>query len=246
MRIQKEREDALLKITGRLKDKEDDEGRTEAICAEVTQELINIFEKLDLTTISSIYIDAFVIILIQYPLDLLNTIYQKNQSYLGLFRLLNHKSNEVVHLAFISIGSLFLCGLLGIKNTEPNFYFEIIESFSEDKQLFTLFKKAKDKQIKDDSSICIGILYNTKEIPEKHTRQAVIIHFISIFKDPDKWVKESSIDAISYLALSQENFKEIMNGIDIKAITKDLMTEYNGSEKQNKQLQHRQEKEAIS
>ncbi|KAA6395758.1 MAG: hypothetical protein EZS28_008713 [Streblomastix strix] len=28
-----------------------------------------------------------------------------------------------------------------------------------------------------------------------------------------------------------------MNGIDIKAITKDLMTEYNGSEMQNQQLQ---------
>ncbi|KAA6400352.1 MAG: hypothetical protein EZS28_004121 [Streblomastix strix] len=142
MRILKEQKDVLLKITGRLKDKEDDEGKTEAIGAGITKELINIFEKRNLITISSIYVDAFLIILIPYPQDLINTIYQKNQLYLGLFRLPNHKSNEVVHLAFRSIGSLFLCGLLGIKNTEPNLHFEIIESFSGDKKLFTLFKNA--------------------------------------------------------------------------------------------------------
>ncbi|KAA6361488.1 MAG: hypothetical protein EZS28_042985 [Streblomastix strix] len=237
MGIQKEQEDAFLKISGRLKDKEDDEGRTEAIGAGVTQELINIFEKRDLTTISSIYVEAFLNFLIPYHEDLRNTIYLENQSYLGLFRLLNHKIIEVVRLAIRSIGSLFLCGLLGIKNTEPNLHFEIIESFSGDKKLFTPFKKAKDKQTKDDSSICIGILFHAKEIPEKNTRLAIIIHLISIVNDPNKWVKESSIEAISYLALNQKNFKQIMNDIDIKAITKDLMTECNGSEKQNKQLQ---------
>ncbi|KAA6400353.1 MAG: hypothetical protein EZS28_004122 [Streblomastix strix] len=80
-----------------------------------------------------------------------------------------------------------------------------------------------------------------KKYQKKNTRQAVIIHLISNDNDPDKWVKESSIEAISYLALNQENFKEIMNDIDIKAITKDLMTKYNGSDKQNHQLQYRQE-----
>ncbi|KAA6363671.1 MAG: hypothetical protein EZS28_040802, partial [Streblomastix strix] len=141
IQIQKQQEDALLKINDKFKDKEDDEGRNDAISAGVTQELVNIFEKRDLTTISPIYVDAFLNILIPFSLGNRNQVYIKKSPYPGLFRILEHNDIEVVRLSIRSIGSMLICGLIGVQGAEPNLHYESIDSFNGIKKLFSLFKK---------------------------------------------------------------------------------------------------------
>ncbi|KAA6357999.1 MAG: hypothetical protein EZS28_046474 [Streblomastix strix] len=205
----KQQEIELLKIISKFKDKEDDEGRTNAINSGVTEELSNIFETRDLPSITHPYIYSFFCITFSYPWELRNQIYIKKNPYPGLFRLFDHQENEVVRLAIRSIASILLCGLLDIIDSEPNLHFESIESFNGINKLFSLFKKTKDKQTKDVSSICIGRLFHAKQIPDKNITQEVITHLKSIISDTDDWTKISSIKAIQYLARNEVNKIEI-------------------------------------
>ncbi|KAA6401905.1 MAG: hypothetical protein EZS28_002572, partial [Streblomastix strix] len=244
--FQKQQESECVKITNRLKDKDDDEGRNDAITAGVTEELSNIFGIHELSTITQPFVEAFLSVTFPFSWEKRNQIYIKKSPYPGLFRILEHKDIEVVRLAIRSIGSMLICGLIGVQGAEPNLHYESIDSFNGIKKLFSLFKKTKDKQTKDVSSICIGILFHAKEILDKNIRQEVISHLKSIVNDPDKWTKESSIGAISYLALNQENYNEIMKGLNFKAISSLIGKHYvSSAEQRQKILQQQYEKSNL-
>ncbi|KAA6378574.1 MAG: hypothetical protein EZS28_025900, partial [Streblomastix strix] len=239
--IQKQQENELLKIICKFKNKEDNEGRTDVINSGLTEELSDIFESRDLSIITPPYIEAFLCVSFPYPWELRNQIYIKKNPYPGLFRLFDHQENEVVLLAIRSFGSILLCGLLNIQDSEPNIHFESIELLNRINKLFSLFKETKDKQTKDASSICIGRLFHAKEISDINIQKEVITHLKSIISDTDKCVKVSSIDAISYLALNQENYIEIMKGIDLKSIAEELRNPFRDSLEQKKEIQSKQE-----
>ncbi|KAA6392398.1 MAG: putative CAMK family protein kinase [Streblomastix strix] len=93
-----------LNIMNRLKDKEDDEQRTEIINVGVTQQLQTIFETRGLLTITPPFIEAFLCITFPYSWEMRNQIYKKKNPYPGLFRLLDHDDIEVVRLVIRSIG----------------------------------------------------------------------------------------------------------------------------------------------
>ncbi|KAA6378573.1 MAG: hypothetical protein EZS28_025899 [Streblomastix strix] len=200
--IQKQQENELLKIVSKFKDNEIDEQRMPAIEAGVTEELSKIFENRDLSTITPPFVESFQWIVYVLP-EIKILIYSRKNPYPGLFRLLEHKDNEVVYHSLHSIASMLYLGTDEIKDSEQNLHFESIESFNGINKLFSLFKKTKDKQTKDASSICIGRLFHAQEIPDINMKQEVISHLKSIINDADKWVRESSIDAIVYLGRNQ-------------------------------------------
>ncbi|KAA6355404.1 MAG: hypothetical protein EZS28_049069, partial [Streblomastix strix] len=205
------------------------------------QVLSNIFETRDLSTITPPFIEAFQCVTSQCSLELINLIYIKKNPYPGLFRLLEHIQFEIVLLAIRSIGSMLLCGLNGFKDSEPNLHFESIESINGIKKFFSLFKKTKDKQLKDKLSICIGILFHAKEISDINIQKEVISHLKSIIDDSDELTRDSSILAIACLARNQENRAEIMKGINMKSIVEKLRKPYEGTLEQKKEIQNKQE-----
>ncbi|KAA6367121.1 MAG: hypothetical protein EZS28_037352 [Streblomastix strix] len=106
---------------------------------------------------------------------------------------------------------------------------------------YIMSKIKKLKQTKDVSSICIGRLYHAKEIPDKNIKQEVISHLTSIIFHIDAWTRDAAKDALSFLALNQENYSEIMRGLSFISIAGMLKNPLIGIEQQKKDTQSMQE-----
>ncbi|KAA6359750.1 MAG: hypothetical protein EZS28_044724 [Streblomastix strix] len=80
--------------------------------------------------------------------------------------------------------------------------------------IYDLFKKSKDQEIKDQAAISIGILYKAQEIDDTEMKTKIIGHLKSIVKETnkDELILDNAKTALKSLARNKANNEEIKKG----------------------------------
>ncbi|KAA6393910.1 MAG: putative transposable element tc3 transposase [Streblomastix strix] len=226
------------KLIARFKDKEDDEGRSNAINAGITVELAKIYESRDLSSISLPFIEAFYCI--SFPgvhYDFNTKIYQKCNPFPGMFRLLELQNFEMLRIVI-----KIICGLIGGGEWSDNLehpYFQSIISINGGNKLFSLFQRNDvDNKIRNVAAISLGRLFKAQELP-RNMKQSIIDHLKSITSDADEWTRFLSRRAINILAQNEDNRTEIMKVFDPFIVSQDLRLPIVGNEETRKQIQQK-------
>ncbi|KAA6402538.1 MAG: hypothetical protein EZS28_001931 [Streblomastix strix] len=240
-----QQENVCQKIIIKFKDKQDDEGRQKAIEAGVAEELTNIIESRDLTSITIQIIEALEYLTYPGMFEQRQLLYEKKNPYPALFRLLDHQNSDVVLHAITTIGSILQGGIGTTKESEQNPHFQSVEEYGGKQKIFSLFQTTSDKVFKDKTAIFIGRLFKARPIQDKQILQSVISHLKSITSALDEWTRSQSILAIYYLASNEDNYNEIMKGFDPLAVIQDLRLPIFGNEEERKQIQNKKNIDCI-
>ncbi|KAA6353950.1 MAG: hypothetical protein EZS28_050523, partial [Streblomastix strix] len=169
-----QQENVCQKLIAKFKDKTDDKGRQNIIEAGVAEELTNIIESRDLTSITVTMIEALEYLTYPGLFENRQLLYEKKNPYPALFRLLDHQNSDVVLHATITIGSILQGGIGSTKETELNPHFQSVEGCGGIQKIFSLFQTTSDKVIKDRTAIFIGRLFRAHEISDKKMQQSTI------------------------------------------------------------------------
>ncbi|KAA6380232.1 MAG: putative AGC family protein kinase [Streblomastix strix] len=200
MELRLQQENECRKIITKYKDKLDSE-RKSAIEAGVTQELIKIFEHREFDSITTPFIQAFLCLISPSDKQVKIQLYQKQNPYPGLIRLLNHtnKNSDIILFACQSLNQIIESLL---KQQESHPHYQQFKDLHGIEVLYSLMKQSNlNKKIRDTSAICIGKIYYAREIDEL-MKEDVISHLKSLLIDADKKTKEESFKTITYLALN--------------------------------------------
>ncbi|KAA6397371.1 MAG: hypothetical protein EZS28_007104 [Streblomastix strix] len=234
-----QQEDVYQKLILKFKDIDDDEGRLKAIEAGVAEELTNIIESRDLTSITISIIEALEYLTYPGLFKQRQLLYEKKNPYPALFRLLDHQNTDVVLHTITTIGSILQGGIGTTKESEQNPHFQSVEECGGKQKIFSLFQTTSDKVIKDKTAIFIGRLYKARAILDKDMQQSIISHLKSITSDADEWTRRNSALAINYLSQNEDNYIEIVKGFDPFAVIQDLLQPLIGNEEERKQIQNK-------
>ncbi|KAA6367672.1 MAG: hypothetical protein EZS28_036801, partial [Streblomastix strix] len=225
-----------------IKDKQN-EGRLNIINHEIALNLIKIYETRDIAHITAPLIEVFNKLL-QTSSDIIVQVFNNKNPYPGLFRLIDHKDNQIVLLTLQSICSLLKGGLDTTEVTEQHPHYNIIDRCNGIKILYKLFKlTTTTHELQEICAICIGRIYRSKEIQDKDMRQDVIAQLKNMVHDLNEWTKVASIEAISLLAQNQVNLAEIMTLEFLQSIAQDLRKQLIGNELLQKSMNQKQENE---
>ncbi|KAA6394418.1 MAG: putative protein serine/threonine kinase, partial [Streblomastix strix] len=189
--------------------KDDDiEGRKQALNAGIADALIKIFSTYPLESITPSHVWAFFELAYTTD-DQINYNAFKNINFTGLIRLLDHQDFAVVHRATISMQNIIAHGTNSTSISSPHPYFQLLASCDGINKLFIMFKKNPSKSQKDKASICIGLLFRAKEIPNTEMRKEVINYLKAAVNDSDSWMKWWSRVSLRSLAKNAVNHAEI-------------------------------------
>ncbi|KAA6388176.1 MAG: putative AUR protein kinase [Streblomastix strix] len=244
--LQQQQEDECKKIITYLKDKTNDNERTQIIEAGVTKELLTSFELRDIQSIPPIYVEAFHVIVSPASKEVIQLLIIKKISHQGLFRLLDHKNIDIVRFSIKSIETVLSSSIVVSEDSQPHPFYNSISKCFGPKKLFTLIKRSDvDKTIKDLTAICFVKIFIRSDIPDKSWKQTFISHIKSIICDSDEQTKLKSRAALRYLAYNTENHTEILKGDFLKHIVTDLKRPLQGTEEEKKEIQQLQEYECV-
>ncbi|KAA6329586.1 MAG: hypothetical protein EZS28_053591 [Streblomastix strix] len=179
-----------------------DEGRLNAINHGIALNLINIYETRDLALITTPLIEVFNVLL-QTSSDIIMQVFNNKNPYPGLFRLIDHKDNQIVLLSLQSICSLLKGGLDTTEAIEQHPHYNIIDRCNGIKILYKLFKTTQTPELQDICAICIGRIYRSKEVQDKDIRQDVIAQLKNMVHDLNEWTRVASIEVLILLAQNQ-------------------------------------------
>ncbi|KAA6398122.1 MAG: hypothetical protein EZS28_006351 [Streblomastix strix] len=228
------------KIILKFKDKDDDQGRNNAIDAGITEVLINILESRELNLITYPLLESFHVITLGASETRIK-IYQKKNPYSSLLRILQHQNNEIVLSSIYSICSLLRGGLYTTQQGLPHPHFEIINQIDGINKIFSLINNNPDKKVKDAAAICLGRLHRSKEIKDQNMKIQIISHLKSLLTDPDDWTKQESFIALGFLAKNSANSSEIVKDIDLNVIIENMKKPLQGNDKEQEEIQQKQE-----
>ncbi|KAA6376827.1 MAG: hypothetical protein EZS28_027646 [Streblomastix strix] len=76
-------------------------------------------------------------------------------------------------------------------------------------KIYELFKRKLDKYITDRAALCLGQLFNAREITQSKMRITVIKHLKTLINDENEWIKDSSKYRLQGLAQNGVNKAEI-------------------------------------
>ncbi|KAA6369276.1 MAG: hypothetical protein EZS28_035197, partial [Streblomastix strix] len=100
---------------------------------------------------------------------------------------------ELLNVNIQAIRSIINILSFGAKYTPSNIphpYFECIQLIGGIDKLFALFRLKLSQESKDGSSICLGFLYRSREMPEQEMKEQITEYLQSILNDPDSWKNE--------------------------------------------------------
>ncbi|KAA6310829.1 MAG: hypothetical protein EZS28_056237, partial [Streblomastix strix] len=121
---------------------------------------------------------------------------------MGLFRMLDIKSSDIILNTIMSISSIVRGGLDTTDISKPHPHYETIEQCNGLTKIFQVFRQSKDKNTKDMAAICFGRIHRQRLIKDVNQKVEIIQYLKSIMCDPDDWTKGESINALSFLALN--------------------------------------------
>ncbi|KAA6387005.1 MAG: hypothetical protein EZS28_017468 [Streblomastix strix] len=239
---QNSQESECVKMIDMFKDKKYAKYKMNAINHGIALELVTIYETRDLPLITTPLVEVYNVLL-QTSSEVIIQVFNNKNPYPGLFRLIQHKDNQIVLLSLQSICSLLKGGLDTTEVNVQHPHYNIIDSSNGIKILHKLFKTAQSKELQEISAICIGYIYRSKEIQDKFIKKDIITFLKNTVYDLNEWTRVASIEAISLLAQNQVNLAEIISDEFFISIAQDLRKQLIGIETTKKQINQKQENE---
>ncbi|KAA6357314.1 MAG: hypothetical protein EZS28_047159, partial [Streblomastix strix] len=190
-------------LSQQLEDRYDDEFRGNIIDSGVAEGLQFIFENRELNLISRPL--SYVFFDLTSPAsDKIRLQLYEIQPFLGLIRLLEHSDILVVVDAIHSLFNILASGAETAPRTEPHPQFDDLSSWNGIEKIFQLFRRNLDKNSKNISSFCIGIIFRAKEFADQTMGLEIISHLKSLLSDQDVLIKETAKFALKDLAQNEE------------------------------------------
>ncbi|KAA6368454.1 MAG: hypothetical protein EZS28_036019, partial [Streblomastix strix] len=237
--------DAQL-LTGTFSGIEDDIGRRRVIESGIVDGLLNIFLNRDLRSITKDIVDSFVDIL-NPSCDEIKIFVLTKKPFPGLTRLLEHTDSQITKHAIKTILDLVNVGGKLTPDNVPNPHFEEIMNCDGLKKIINFFRKSSNKEIKDITAICIGILFRSREfIDQIALLREVTTHLLVLLKDKDDQTNNTARTALNYLMQNIVNLKQFLSIDLLNAIAKDLKSPMIGTEEQIKRIQQKQEDDCFN
>ncbi|KAA6396721.1 MAG: putative CBL-interacting serine/threonine-protein kinase 9, partial [Streblomastix strix] len=182
---------ACQQISAYLIGNTDDDERKQALNAGITEALLKIFSTYPLESITPSHVWSFFELTCITDHQISYNAF-KNINFTGLMRLLDHPDITVINRAAVSIHNIINSGTNSTSISSPQPYYQSLASCDGINKLFILFKKNLSKYSKDRASICIGLLFRAKEIPNTEMRKEVINYLKAAANDSDLWMRSSS------------------------------------------------------
>ncbi|KAA6371241.1 MAG: hypothetical protein EZS28_033231 [Streblomastix strix] len=173
----------------------------------IADALISIFNTQLLDSITEANIDAF------YKLTLVGDenlqLLHLKKPYPGLIRLFVHPDQGVICNSIDSTFNILLSGLPPHSSTEKHEHFEIMTECDGINKIYELFKRKLNKDITNNSALCLSQLFKAREITDSKIKKDIIKHLKTIVNDEDELVKDISILRLQDLAQNEVNKAEI-------------------------------------
>ncbi|KAA6356580.1 MAG: hypothetical protein EZS28_047893, partial [Streblomastix strix] len=133
----------------------------------------------------------------------------EKKPYPSLIRLLNHSDFVVIRRSIASINNILLGGSYSSSFNQPHPHFQAVASCGGINKLYSLFKKNEFEKITILSALCIGQLFEAKEISNVTMRIDVVTYFKAEFAGFDELNKKSAKYVLGLLAKNSVNRVEI-------------------------------------
>ncbi|KAA6361337.1 MAG: hypothetical protein EZS28_043136, partial [Streblomastix strix] len=196
--LETQEKDAQLLIRT-YKDKEDDIGRRRIIQSGVVEGFLYIFEMRELNTIPRTISSAFYQLTSPASDEINLLLFQKNP-FPGLLRLLYHTDIDALGDAIATIINIIVAGVNTTPMNQPHPHFESINTLGGVEKVFSLFRRNISQHSKDSAALCIGMLFQAKEIVDADMRREIIAHLKMQTDGHDESDKISAKQALRDLA----------------------------------------------
>ncbi|KAA6369492.1 MAG: hypothetical protein EZS28_034980, partial [Streblomastix strix] len=187
--ITKMQEARCLLIYSILYGREDLQIRRDLVNAGIVDALLHIFSSRLLESITRPYTQAFLVFTYPSNIDLCLLLIEKSPFY-PLLRLFDHKDENVVRDAIVSINNILYCTALGTELTQQHPQYKDIDFAGGIVKIYSLFKRTANELIKVISAICFGIVFRSQEIKDSTMKKDIIADLKSKIEDPQEDIRK--------------------------------------------------------